>query len=185
MLFKYKYPKVTLLIISIVLAYILFTNEIIKNFIFSLNGLGYVGVFIAGMLFPLGFTTAFSVGFLVALNPENIILSAFVGAIGVAISNLLIFSFVKFSLENEFFLLEERIERVKVIKKAEKEFKKDVSRKIRHYLMYVFIGILIASPVPDEIADALLAGFTHVKPFFLAIFSFILSFFGLLFLMWI
>ncbi|MEK6936423.1 MAG: hypothetical protein AABW67_06565 [Nanoarchaeota archaeon] len=185
MLFKYKYPKLTLLAISIILAYVLFTNEVVKNFLFGLDGFGYAGVFVAGMLFPLGFTTAFSVGFLVYLNPENIILSAFIGAIGVALANLLIFSFVKFSFENEFFILEERIERVKVIREAEKEFKKDVSKRIRHYLMYMFIGILIASPVPDEIADALLAGFTHVKPFFLAIFSFILSFIGLLFLLWI
>ena len=185
MLFKYKYPKITLLVISIVLAYILFSNEVVHNFVLGLNGFGYIGVFVAGMLFPLGFTTAFSVGFLVALNPENIILSAFVGAVGVALANLLIFSFVKFSFEHEFLLLEERIDRVKVIRRAEKEFKKDISKRIRHYLMYVFIGILIASPVPDEIADTLLAGFTHVKPFFVAVFSFILSFIGLLFLLWI
>lgn len=183
MLFKFKYPKLTLLIISIILAYFLFTGPHAESFTSSIENLGYLGVFIAGMLFPLGFTAPFSVGFFIALNPENIILNGFVAALGSTVSNLLIFSLIRFSFEKEFFSLEKRMEKIKIIRKVEKEFKHDFSKKIRHYLMYVFIGILVASPVSDEIGDTILAGFTKVKPLFLAIFSFILHFIGIVILL--
>ena len=185
MLYKFKYPKLTLLIISIILAYSLFTNPDIENFIYGLKEFSYFGVFIAGMLLSFGFTAPFSVGFFIILNPENIILNGIIGAFGAMIFNLIIFSLVKSSFKKELFSFEKDINKVKIVRKVEKEFKKDISRKIRHYLMYVFIGILIASPLPDEVADILLAGFTKVRPLFLAIFSFILHFIGIVILLWI
>lgn len=185
MLYKFKYPKLTLLIISIILAYFIFTNPYARGFISNIEKLGYFGVFIAGMLISLGFTAPFSVGFLITLNPENLILSAVIGAFGAMISNLIIFSLIKYSFKKEFLSLRKGINKVKIVRNVEKEFKQDISKKIRHYLMYVFIGIFVASPLPDEIADILLAGFTKVKPLFLAIFSFILHFTGILILLWI
>jgi len=74
---------------------------------------------------------------------------------------------------------------VKIVRRVEEKFRESINGKIRHYLIYVFIGIFIASPLPDEIGDVLLAGFTKVKPLFLAIFSFILHFIGIMVLLWI
>jgi hypothetical protein len=185
MLYKFKYPKLTLLILSIILAYVLFTNPNVESFISGIEKLGYFGTFIAGMLISFGFTAPFSVGYFITLNPENIIFNGFVGALGAMISNLIIFSLVKFSFKKEFLSLEKNMEKVKVVRRVENAFKNSFNGKIRHYLMYVFIGIFIASPLPDEIGDVLLAGFTKVKPLFLAIFSFILHFIGIVFLLWI
>ena len=185
MLYKFKYPKLTLLIISIILAYSLFTNPDVRGFISSIEEIGYLGVFIAGILLSFGFTAPFSIGFFITLNPENIILSGIVGAFGAMISNLIIFSLVKLSFKKEFTSLEKSAEKVKIIKKIENAFKKGINGKIRHYLMYVFIGIFVASPLPDEIADILLVGFIKIKPLFLAIFSFILHFIGIVILLWI
>lgn len=183
MLYKFKYPKLTLLIISIILAYFLFTSPYAEGLTSSIENLGYFGVFIIGMLFPFGFTAPFSVGFFVALNPENIILNGAIGALGATISNLLIFSLVRYSFKIELLSLKKRIEKIKLVKDTEKEFRADFSKKIRHYLMYAFIGILIASPISDELADTLLAGFTKIKPLFLAIFSFILDLIGIVILL--
>lgn len=185
MLYKFKYPKLTLLIISIIFAYIVFTNPQAENFVSGLKDLSYLGVFIAGLLFPFGFTAAFSAGFFLILNPENIILNGIIGALGAMISNLLIFSLVKISFKDEFLSLEKRAEKVKVVRKVEKAFKDSFHGKIRHYLIYVFIGILIASPISDEIADVILAGFTKIKLLVLAFLSFILSFIGIVFLLWV
>ena len=185
MLYKFKYPKLTLLIISIILSYFLFTNPSVRGFIPNVEGIGYLGVFIAGILLSFGFTAPLSVGFLITLNPENIILSAFIGAIGASISNLLIFSLIRFSFQEELSSLEKSAEKIKMIRKIEKEFKADFSKKIRHYFIYFFIGILVASPLSDEVADALLAGLTKIKPLFFFIFSFILHFMGILILLWI
>ncbi len=185
MLYKFKYPKLTLLVLSVIVAFFLFTNPKTENFISGLEEFSYFGVFIAGMLFPFGFTAAFSVGFFITLNPENIILNGGIGALGAAVSNLLIFSLVRFSFKEELFSFEKRIEKVRVVKEVEEAFKNSFKGKIRHYLMYVFIGILIASPLSDEVADVILAGFTKIKPGILFLLSFILHFIGIVILLWI
>jgi hypothetical protein len=170
---------------SIIAAFFLFTSPDGKNFVAELRSLSYLGVFIAGMLFPFGFTAPFSVGFFVTLNPQNIILNGFIGALGAAFSNLLIFSLVRFSFKEELLSFEKSMEKMKVVREIEEDFKKSFKGKIRHYLMYVFIGILIASPLSDEIADAILAGFTKIKPGILFILSFILHVIGIIILIWI
>ncbi|MDD5192532.1 MAG: hypothetical protein PHH54_03925 [Candidatus Nanoarchaeia archaeon] len=185
MLFKFKYPKLVVLVLSIILAYIIFTNPAIKEVILGAEKFSYLRVFIAGMLISFGFTAPLSVGFFITLNPENIVLSGAVGALGAMISNLLIFNLVKFSFKKEFFSLKKDINKVKIFRRVEEEFKKDFSRKIRHYLMYVFIGIFIASPLPDEIGEILLAGFTKVKLSILILFSFVLHFIEIMILLWI
>jgi len=45
---------------------------------------------------------------------------------------------------------------------------------IRHYLLYVFAGIILATPLPDEVGVSMLAGLTTIKPMKLAIIGFIL-----------
>ena len=46
--------------------------------------------------------------------------------------------------------------------------------------MYAFVGILIASPLPDEIGVIMLAGLTKINFKILAIISFILNTLGIL-----
>lgn len=179
MWFKYKYPKLTLLAVSIILAYILFKNPLVENFVLGLGDLSYLGVFIAGLLFPFGFTTAFAVGFFVTLNPENFILYGLVGAFGAMISNILIFSLIRFSFKKEFLCLERRLEKVKYVKEFEELVNMTFSRRIRHYLFYVIIGVIIASPLPDELGDIILAGMTKINVRILALITFILTFIGI------
>jgi len=57
---------------------------------------------------------------------------------------------------------------------------KTIHWKIKIYLTYVFAGIIIASPLPDEFGVAMLAGLTKIKPNILAILSFLLSTIGIL-----
>ena len=60
---------------------------------------------------------------------------------------------------------------------------KDFGRKIKTYLMYALAGFLIASPLPNEVGDLMLAGLTHVKTKILIILSFILSTIGIIILL--
>jgi len=57
-LLKWKYQKLTLLIGTFILAYLLFYGKnfpAFNNFIIST---GYIGIFISGLLFSYGFTSA-------------------------------------------------------------------------------------------------------------------------------
>jgi len=180
-LFKLRYPKIFLLFIAIILAYIIFRNPNIQSFVSGLGNLKYLGIFIAGMLFSFGFTSPFAAGFFITLNPENILLTGIIGGVGALLSDLLIFSLIKLSFKDEF----ERLEKTKIIKDIKKEIEQDFGKKIKVYLMYAIAGIMIASPLPDEIGVIMLAGLTKIKVNKLSVISFILNTLGILILLWI
>ena len=171
-LFGFKYPKIFLLILSIVLAYFIFRNPFVSNYIFRLEGLSYLGIFVSGMLIAFGFSAAFAVGFFIVSQPQNIFLAATIGAMGSVVSNLLIFKFIRFSFKNEF----DNIQNEKSFSDIKKIVKENISIKIRHYILYLFAGILIATPLPDEIGVSLLAGLTTIKSKVLAMITFVLHF---------
>ena len=176
-IFRVKYPKLILLLLSIILAYVLFKNQEINRIIINLNELSYLGVFLAGFLFSFGFTTPFAIGFFISLNPENIILSAFLGGVGALIGDLIIYKIIKFSFIDEF----NRLKNTKEIRKIRENITKNISKKIRLYIAYIFLGIVIASPLPDELGVTMLAGLSHIKIIPLAIFSLMLHSIGILF----
>jgi len=168
-LFHFKYPKLVIFLLCIILAYIIFTNKNIAQYI-PLTSTGYLTAFIGGLLIAFGFSAPFGVGFLISSSPTSILLGTLIAAIGATISDLLIFKFIKISFMNEF----KELEKTKTIQKIEKIIKKNKFILIKHYLLYVFAGILIATPLPDEVGVSMLAGLTTIKPKKLAIISFIL-----------
>ncbi|MFA5993064.1 MAG: hypothetical protein WC796_05140 [Candidatus Pacearchaeota archaeon] len=182
-LFKFKYPKIVLLIFFIVITYFLFSNPVVRGYIAELGNLSYIGLFIGGALFAFGFTAPIGAGFFITANPENLILATIVGALGAVAANLFLFSFIKFSFAGEF----NKLLKSKLIKKAEKKAEKEeefffnpkVVRKINHYLIYVFAGILIASPLPDEFGTIMLTGLMHVRAVALSVLTFVLSSIGI------
>jgi hypothetical protein len=172
---RFKYPKLFMLLISIIAAYVIFQNPLINQHIAFLGNFSYVSVFFAGLLFAFGFTAAIAVGFLIALQPGNIFLAALIAGLGALVSDLLIFRFVKVSFDKEFNLLKRTI----ILRKINKLFKKNLGLKITSYIMYAFTGIIIASPLPDEIGVILLAGLTKINQKILAVISFVLNTIGI------
>jgi predicted membrane protein len=175
-LFKIKYPKILIFVLAIVLAYILFRNPEINSFISNLGKLGYWGLLIAGILFAFGFTAPFAVGFFLTLNPENILIAGIIAGLGATISNIFIFKTIKSSFSDEF----EDFKKTKLYKEVYHISHKKLHGKIKLYLSYVFAGILIASPLPDEMGDAMLAGLTKINIILLALIWFTLSTIGIL-----
>lgn len=183
MLYKFKYPKLSLLIIAITLAYFLFRNPAISDFVSGLDKFRYFGIFIAGLLFPLGFTAPFSVGFFITLNVENIVLSGIVGGAGAMITNVIIFSFIRFSFKEEIMCLEKTLSNDCSVNKVKRSMNKMLNKKIKDYIKYIFIGLIIASPIPDEFADIIIAGMGKVKVWALAFWSFVLTSIGIIILL--
>lgn len=165
-----------LLLILSVVAYFIFSNSIMGEFISSLGELKYFGIFIAGLLFSFGFTTPFAIGFFVVSNPNNLILAAIVGGMGALVSDLFIFNLIRFSFMDEF----RRLEKTKLLKEIIELADKDLSYRFRHYLLYAIAGIIIASPLPDELGVAMLAGLSHIKPWAFSLVSFVMNSLGIL-----
>ncbi len=176
LIFKFKYPKIMILIIMIVLSYFIFSNPSISNYLSRLGSLGYLGIFLGGILFAFGFTAPLSVGLFISLNPSNIWIAGMTGGFGALISDLFIFKFIKISFKDEF----NRLSKTRALKSIGLMIHNSLGERIKVYLMYVFAGILIASPLPDEIGVIMLAGLTKINFKVLAILSFILNTLGII-----
>jgi len=167
---KDKYPRLFLLCFSIVLAYVLFQNDYVASLILGLQNLSYIGIFVAGILFSFGFTAAFAVGFFIFVQPENVLLAVLIGGVGSTVADLFIFEGIRSSFSKEL----RRLKRTKLFREAGNWVHHSLPRKIYLSLMYTFAGLIIATPLPDEIGVGVIAGFTEVRPIFLTIISFIL-----------
>ncbi|MBI5803515.1 hypothetical protein HY448_02405 [Candidatus Pacearchaeota archaeon] len=175
-LFRLRYPKLLLLILLSIFAYFLFSNEAIQSLVKNLGELSYIGVFIAGLFFSFGFSTPFAIGFFLTASPENIFLASIIGGLGALISDLLIFKIIRFSFMDEF----KKIEKTKIMREITNSLSSKPLSKIKNYLLYAAAGIVIASPLPDEIGVSMLAGLTSIRIHILAIISFIMNSVGIL-----
>lgn len=169
-LVAFKYPKLILLVFFIILAYYLFTKPFMSDWIIKLNNVGYLGIFLAGIGYVFGFFTPFSIGFFVISNLNNLFLAAIIGGLGAMIGDLIIFKTIKFSFMDEF----KKLERTKVIRKIEGIIKNNKHILIKHYFLYIFAGIVLVTPLPDEVGVSMLAGLTTINQKKLAVISFIL-----------
>lgn len=174
--FDYPYVKLVLLVLSMILSYALFSSPSSNNFISKLGNLSYFGTFIAGLLFSFGFTTPFAIGFFLTANPSNIFLAAIIGGAGALISDLLIFKIIRVSFMDDF----RRLENLKAFSYIRNKIGSNIPTKIKTYLLYIITGIIIASPLPDEVGVTMLAGMTAIDPKTLGIMSFICNSLGIL-----
>jgi hypothetical protein len=170
-IFAFKYPKLFLLVLMIVLSYFIFSNSSVDMWVDeSLEQFKYFGTFVGGFLTAFGFTAPLGFGLLIDLNISNIWIGTILGGIGAMVGDIVIFKTIKFSFMDEF----EQLEKTGAIKKIREIVKKNKHVLISHYLLYIFAGIMIATPLPDEIGVSMLAGLTTIKPFKLMIISFLL-----------
>jgi len=178
-LFKFRYPKIAVLVAVIILAYFIFSNQSVQEFVSKLGGWGYLSAFIAGMFFTFGFTSPLSAGLFITLNPDNIWLAGIVGGFGAMLGDILIFQLIRFSFMDEF----KRLEHTKTLKILSSQMDRFLGHKIKIYLIYALAGFFIASPLPDEAGVIMLAGLTKIKLCVLAVLGFILNTIGILILL--
>ncbi|GIU68282.1 MAG: hypothetical protein KatS3mg001_132 [Candidatus Pacearchaeota archaeon] len=169
--FYFKYYKFIFFLFLVLLAYYIFSLNFTKSFIENLEEFSYIGSFIAGFFMAYGFSAPFGIAYFLILESKNLIFHAILGGIGAAFGDFVIFKFIKLSLKKEFY----ELKKVSIIKGIENAIKNNKNILIRHYLIYVFAGIIIALPVfPDEFGVSMLAGLTTVKIKKLLIIAFIL-----------
>src|SRR3989344_8691054 len=145
-----RYKNLTLTGVGILLAVFLSRLEIFHSFLLQLGSFGYVGAFIAGMLFVSTFTVGTGAIILLVLaeklNPIEIGLIAGLGAV---IGDVLIFRFIKNSLTEEIESIYNHID-------SDHYLTKVLHSKYFSWTLPVIGAIIIASPLPDEIGVSLM-----------------------------
>ncbi|MBS3073759.1 hypothetical protein J4465_03115 [Candidatus Pacearchaeota archaeon] len=172
-LFDFKYPKFFILILTIVLAFIIFKERNIPFIDSLVLHSGYFGTFVSGIFLSWGFTAAPATAFLLILaKSQNILFASLIGGLGALIGDLVIFHFIRFSFKKEIACFE----REKVIK----WIRKKIPEKIKHYLLVIFADIMLASPLPDEIGVTILATYNKLSVKVFSIMTYVLHAIGIL-----
>jgi hypothetical protein len=160
--FRLQYPKLSLLACSFLLAYILYMQGFFDLLPELLNGYGYISMFLGGLLFSFGFTTPFAIAIFVEMaDTVHPVLGAIIAGLGAVVSDMTIFEFVRFSFMDEL----RRLKKTAWLKWAKNYLHQEsMPERIRQYTAWSVAGILIASPLPDEIGVTLLSGYTELQP---------------------
>ncbi len=145
----WNYKNLILLMISIVLAALMLKSSFIKNLILSLGDLEYIGAFISGSFFTYGLTTApaISMLYIISRDLHPVDVAAF-GAVGAFLGDYLIFRLVKNNLSGE---IKRLADKVKYHPNMNKGYMKVLKK-----LAPLIAGIIMASPLPDELAASIL-----------------------------
>lgn len=162
-----------LITISLLLAAIIANTGILIKFLSISKELTLLGTFVSGMFFTSMFTTAAAITALGEISLYNsIFVTAFVGAAGALVGDLLIFRFVKDKVSEHIMLLVKHNHPIKQIKFLLK------SRYIK-WITFLAGGLIIASPLPDELGIAMM-GLSRTRTNIFVLYSFIFNFIGIL-----
>jgi uncharacterized membrane protein YdjX (TVP38/TMEM64 family) len=118
--------------------------------------MGYLGTFLAGLLYPYALTSAAGTGILLVLAKEqNILLAEVIAGIGALISDVILFFFVKHGFSDEVY----KLSKEKIVRSINRR----IPDSIRVYLIAAFASLLIASPLPTEIGIMLMTSIKNVS----------------------
>lgn len=130
--------------------------------------MGFIGIFILGILFAFGFTAGPATAmFLILAKEHNILFSGIIAGFGALLGDMLIFKFVRVEFAGEIKNLAKEKLFVYMRKHTPKFLKKSLAP---------FIGaIFIASPLPNEIGITLMAGSTKISLKFFSVICYLLN----------
>lgn len=158
--FKIKYPKLLLLLFIVIISAIFFyegkTYPPLRDFILSF---GYVGIFLSGIFYAYGFTAAPATAALLVLAKEqNLLFAGLIGGLGALLSDIIIFLFIRNSFIAEIGILKKE----KAIKSIQRTGEK-LFGSFSNYLLLIFAGFLIISPLPTEIGVTLMTTLKNIS----------------------
>jgi len=171
--FEWKHQNLIFLFVSIIIAYVLLKTPVTREIMKSIGGFGYAGAFFTGMMFSYALTSAPASAtlYILADTLRTPFIIAVIGAAGAMLSDYLIFRFVRDRL-------------LKEIRTTEKEI---LGHRIKLHinpngpaarLIPILAGFIIASPLPDELAIAILSA-TKIKTRKFLQYSFIFNLVGI------
>lgn len=172
-----KYPKVILLAAVAVVAFALFQDQGVQSYFHGLGDLGYVSAFFGGMMFAFGFGAPFGVALLATIADDvNILVAAAVGGVGALVSDYLLFKFIRMTFQDEI----DKFRDSKAFALFNGLVMRRMPPRFAYYLSIGVAGLIIASPLPDEVGVTLLASITAVRERTFMVISFSLNTAGIL-----
>lgn len=156
-----EYPKAFCFLLSCLLAYTLFRLGDFSMLVQVLDGKGYLAVFIAGLLFSFGFTSPFGIAiFATVAHDVDPFIASLVGGLGAFLSDLCILQFVRFSLDDE-------IGKFKTTRFFgyfhSVMHHRYISERMRQYFLWSIAGLVIASPLPDELGVTMISSASDIR----------------------
>ena len=152
-------------------ALVLSGYETFHSFLLNLGDLGYLGAFLAGMLFVSTFTvTTGAIILLILAERLSAIELGIVAGLGAVIGDLIIFKFLKDNLLEEITPIYERL--------GGNHLTKALHSRYFSWTLPVIGAIIIASPFPDEVGVSLM-GISQMKTYKFLLVSFILNAIGI------
>ena len=170
---KYLLQDLVIIMMSVIIMIFIIKTNALTVLLSSTKELEFLGSFIAGLFFTSILTTAPAIAALGEISQlTSIVNVAFFGAIGAVLGDLIIFRFIRdrFS-EHLLGLIQQRNDGKKV-------------RIVHHLKFYRWLtfflgGLIIASPLPDELGISLL-GFSRMNLKWFIPVSFVFNFIGIL-----
>ncbi len=168
---QWKYKHLTYISLGLIPFLFLYRLESFHTFLLQLGNIGYIGAFIAGMLYVSTYTVATGALILLIFAEKlNLIEIVFFAGLGGILADFLIFKFVRDEISGEIGLLY-------------KKFGKNQLAHIFHskyfsWLLPVIGAIILASPFPDEIGVSLI-GFSKMKTSQFLLLSAVMDFLGI------
>ncbi len=170
---SYKYKNITLIIFSLIIAFFLSRFDQFHDFLINIAEFGYIGVFLAGILFVSTFTIATGIVILNVFSEQfSAIEIAIVAGFGAVAGDFLIFRFFKNNLAHE-------ITELYIHFDDKHHIKRVFNSKYFSWTIPVVGAIIIASPFPDELGVSLM-GISKMKTYQFFLISFILNAMGIL-----
>jgi divalent metal cation (Fe/Co/Zn/Cd) transporter len=165
---RYKYKNLTLFSISFIVAFAIANNEPFQSFLLSLGDFGYIGAFIAGILFVSTFTVSIGAVILLILAERLVPLEiGIIAGLGAMVGDFTIFRFIKDNLISELGSIYSHFD-------GDHHVQRILHSKYFSWTLPVIGAILIASPLPDEIGVSLM-GISKMKTYQFLIISFLLN----------
>ena len=139
--YEWNHYKTILILVIILLTLESYLTGTLQKFFNSLGSYGYLGSFVSGFLYSYGVTTPFAIAaFFVLAKNLNIWLLTILGSFGGLIGEYFIYYFAK----------KETGKSVKIYKNKKIKIPEIKSRLLRR-LSPLIAGVVIATPIPDEL----------------------------------
>jgi hypothetical protein len=168
---SFRYKNLSLFLLSLIIAFLLSRYEPFHEFLLQLGNVGYLGAFIAGILFVSTFTVATGAIILLVLAEKlSAVEIGILAGIGAVVGDLTIFRFIKDSLLDEITPIYNYL--------GGKHVTAVMHTKYFSWTFPVFGALIIASPFPDELGVSLM-GIAKMKTSHFIILSFILNAVGI------
>ncbi len=143
----------------------LYLTGTLENAILLLNNYGYAGAFLSGLFLTSGFTTPFAIAVFLSFRATlNLFAVAFLGAFGATLMDYFLFSSTK------------KIVRQTRVTASAHVFK---FKKFPSFVTAIIGGVVLASPLPDEIAVSLV-GVAQLDAKTFVVLAFFFKFLGIL-----